>query len=292
MSFLVAFLLTVALAEAGAAADGVADTASFRVSLVPPSCPRLHAGPNCTFALPSCEVVAGRFSTCMGTSSCDCLRECEAVFYVGGAEQNTHACYSGGMLSSLDEAASRQWYRFDKRNWVADGVRGAQRFPDAGAEVQPPQEMGWSFDEGGNIEGSDKTKGICPNNCNSPSRGACDGGACVCNAPYSGMDCAIPFDRPEGPDAFIYVYELPPGFNVWRPRVSMDRNSAVLLYEFLLTSSWRTLDPAKAAFFWVPVGASAFHHERFFIFPLTPPPRHFFFPSQWASFPTASFSRR
>ena len=291
MKLFVVVVLTVALAKAGVAADGgIANHGKIRVPIVLPSCPRLHAGPNCTFALPSCEIISGKFSTCMGTSSCDCLRECDAVHYVGSEERDTEACYEGGMLASLDEAANRSWFRFDKHDWVEDGVRGAQRFPDAGQAVQPPQQMRWSFDEGGNIEGSDKTKGVCPNKCN--SRGACDGGTCVCNAPYSGMDCAIPFDRPEGPNAFVYVYELPPGFNAWRPRVAMDRNIAVLLYEFLLTSSWRTLEPHKAAFFWVPVSASASFSSFCFIFPPPASPQSSRPPCQWVSFPTASCCRR
>lgn len=33
----------------------------------------------------------------------------------------------------------------------------------------------------------------------------------------------------------------------------MDRNSAILLYEWLLRSKFRTTDPNKATIFWVPV---------------------------------------
>lgn len=40
---------------------------------------------------------------------------------------------------------------------------------------------------------------------------------------------------------------------MWRERVAIDRNSGILIYEWLLRSKFRTTDPNKATIFWLPV---------------------------------------
>lgn len=242
-----------------------------------PSCPRLYVGPDCTsLAVPSCELLPGRFVTCDSHASCACLAECEAGHMLGRDELHS-TCYQGGQLASEEEARRRPWQRFNRSVWVEAGVRGSQRWADGGAPSQPPDHVRFAWDDsfsaswrgGGSERGASGREGLlqkwtgapplspvpaqrCPDRCG--GRGDCDGGACVCRPPFGGLACALPLARGEGPHADIYLYELPQGFNAWRPRKEgQDRNTALLLYEHLATSTRRTTDPSKAWWFWLPI---------------------------------------
>jgi hypothetical protein len=90
----------------------------------------------------------------------------------------------------------------------------------------------------------------CLNRCS--GKGECFNGVCTCVAGRSGVDCSLPLGHaPQRPT--VYVYELPPAFNVWQDLVAIDRNLGWLLWQALLTSPHRTSDPTTADFFFIPV---------------------------------------
>ena len=51
----------------------------------------------------------------------------------------------------------------------------------------------------------------------------------------------------------VYVYAMPPAFNLYLEGDSMERNTGWWLWRALLNSTHRTLQPDKAHFFYVPV---------------------------------------
>lgn len=52
----------------------------------------------------------------------------------------------------------------------------------------------------------------CMGNCS--GRGSCVDGFCVCEEPYHGADCSLPLQRRPTKRPYVYVYDLPPYFNV------------------------------------------------------------------------------
>jgi hypothetical protein len=92
----------------------------------------------------------------------------------------------------------------------------------------------------------------CPNNCR--RHGKCVEGICTCLKPeLTGIDCGINTTsrtvlghEDESPDlGFVYVYDLPPGFNQWRPSIAPD--AAMDLHNYFMRSRYRTLDPVCKA---------------------------------------------
>ena len=57
-----------------------------------------------------------------------------------------------------------------------------------------------------------------------------------------------------GSGGFVYIYDLPPGLTVWRQNYqTTSRDTAMDVIEALLSSHYRTLDPIKAALFFLPI---------------------------------------
>lgn len=152
-------------------------------------------------------------------------------------------CFLGGKLERLSDAANRTWIHYSLKNKTTEGTFNTQvgRGRYVGS-VQSNLNFVWEDD-------MTEDTYACPSNCY--VHGKCDRGTCICDAGHTGMDCGDP--RKEHPGAFIYLYDLPPGFNVWRPKIAASRNTAIMLYEHVLRSRWRTQDPNKARLFWLPV---------------------------------------
>ncbi|KAK3263018.1 hypothetical protein CYMTET_28155 [Cymbomonas tetramitiformis] len=122
----------------------------------------------------------------------------------------------------------------------------------------------------------------CSNSC--MGHGTCLSGFCQCNDGYFGIDCSLTKD-PSNPGKFltsyqqwaaeyaatlppeatatplpkIYIYELPPRYNAWLlyhhdpARYNSIYSAARFMHERLLTSEYRTTDPAEADFFFIPI---------------------------------------
>ena len=58
------------------------------------------------------------------------------------------------------------------------------------------------------------------NGCN--DRGDCVDGFCACHAGFSGADCSLPLSGRPTKRPFIYVYELPPRFNVYHEQAGVS----------------------------------------------------------------------
>ncbi|KXZ55491.1 hypothetical protein GPECTOR_2g1040 [Gonium pectorale] len=124
----------------------------------------------------------------------------------------------------------------------------------------------------------------CLNACN--FRGTCLTGFCHCRPGFFGADCSLSLSLSstqesadggrEGADARpaveilagqdykprlsgprIYVYELPPSFNVYGSLERLDRPLMYMIWQRLLSAGLRVADPADADFFFVPVRARA-----------------------------------
>jgi len=101
----------------------------------------------------------------------------------------------------------------------------------------------------------------CPGECN--RRGNCSGGWCACQPGAYGADCGLEGEaaeelawgeeKGEGLRPRIYVYTLPPAMNIWFEHTTPERNLGLQLHERLLASRYRTADPDKADFFYLPV---------------------------------------
>jgi hypothetical protein len=93
--------------------------------------------------------------------------------------------------------------------------------------------------------------------------GTCDNGVCVCEHGSYGVGCELRTGAAQQQNTrspSIYVYDLPPAFNVWHshggPHGDVrqgSRNTGWLLWQALLVSPHRTLDGRNADYFFVPV---------------------------------------
>ncbi|KAK3266985.1 hypothetical protein CYMTET_24426 [Cymbomonas tetramitiformis] len=104
---------------------------------------------------------------------------------------------------------------------------------------------------------------MCFSECN--GKGACVEGVCKCLPGYFGIDCSQFIgndDKPHlldhewrghRPSPRIYVYELPPEMNAWFDMRRLDRPVEHFFLERLLSSHHRTVDPAQADLFLVPL---------------------------------------
>jgi len=106
---------------------------------------------------------------------------------------------------------------------------------------------------------------LCVNACN--GRGACMGGFCHCKKGYYGLDCSLSSNPSGGVDILsgqgykpssrgpkIFVYELPPEFNVKRDIHKIDRPPLHLaMYERILSAGHRTTDGENADFYYLPI---------------------------------------
>jgi hypothetical protein len=154
------------------------------------------------------------------------------------------------------------------------------------------------------------TMAFCVNQCGGAARGRCQNGYCKCRAGYMGIDCSIrDVGAEQGADPSVsleghnrsedtqsrrtskpsfglaprvYVYEIPPEFNMLLlarrlvPEACVLRTygknngptwssnlygAEIALHEALLSSPHRTLDPERAHFFYVPVYVGCFVSE-------------------------------
>ena len=240
---------------------------------------------------PACEVAPGFRTDCMHTSTCDCLRECEALYGFVGLAGEALTCFNHSRAhnSTLDDVLAAPVLLFGRTRVVQPGAHSSAvpesaALGDAWRVLQPvgddklghPRECGptacsmhgWCRSEAtpksckcfvgwhGDACQTPAPVAPCLNACN--GRGTCVDGVCACATGHDGVDCSLPL--PHALDAAqsgvrprIYVYELPPAFNVWREMVAINRNSAYLLWERLLASPHRTSLGNAADFYFVPV---------------------------------------
>jgi hypothetical protein len=105
--------------------------------------------------------------------------------------------------------------------------------------------------------------GYCLNDCN--GRGNCVWGFCHCKPGFFGSDCALWLDadmkphlidnewKGRRPPPKVYVYHLPPEYNVYYDARRLDRNAELFFYERMLSSHHRTADAEEADLFLVPI---------------------------------------
>ena len=121
----------------------------------------------------------------------------------------------------------------------------------------------------------------CVNDCS--GRGACINNQCRCRDGTWGIDCSLPGDGPlpsVGADVGgselrprIYVYEMPPRFTSWfatfrRGDWTRDHwyGCDVIVHKQLLASPYRTLDPDRADFFFIPLYLSLGYYTHRYYF--------------------------
>ena len=230
----------------------------------------------------ACAIGANLTTDCALPGACACLRACERAhllqtpvpycFDVGGAALPPSPPSRGSAtvldatplppVDTFDELLAGQRIAYEWEHPLLPGAWNCDEINDANsglhADVPPDKEVG------------------SPHRCS--FRGYIRADRCVCFQGWNGPLC----DVPEGPrecigppcaDACshegtctwiepperararpaVYVASLPPGFNVWRPRIAMNRN---LAYEFwrrvTRSAHWTgTLDEADYVF--VPV---------------------------------------
>lgn len=219
------------------------------------ACPRLQRrgpGGECVDATPSCQLTRDFRADCRLPSSCACHSECEEVFFrEAGHFDQPHwdrACFVGPPVSHPDEALfNRSWVQFPLRVTKTAPKVPTELYHEGGGPAERDPRLtslarcsnscsnrGLCWEVGGGAppkcfcvehwEGPDCGRRVppeqlpCPNACS--GRGACAGGACVCEKGSFGIDCSLPLRRAEDPEAFIYVYgaccrlkpaPLPPG---------------------------------------------------------------------------------
>lgn len=246
MNFIILFLVTIA--SLLSASEGI-------------FCPRLQVEKDigCIFAFPSCEVVPGLITSCNSPSSCSCYRECEEGWMFPGKQvaldEFTRLCFEGGRLQDLSEAKDRQWrfYNLTRRTQKGTSNTWTVERDEDGKPSPTPDPIRWRF-----LNETDHNRNQrCLNRCQNDSAGVCRDGVCQCKGNRSGIDCSIDFGKlatGHNNSGFVYIYDLPPGLNVWRQNYQdTNRDSAVDIIEALLVSPYRTLDASKASLFFLPV---------------------------------------
>ena len=239
---------------------------------------------------PACEVAPGFRTDCVHPSTCDCHRECEAQHAFVGLSGSTLLCFNHSRTASstLDDVVAAPVLVYGRTRVVQPGAhhmavpevvaedawcvvqpQGEERLShprDCGpaacsmngwcrADAKPPScqcFLGWQ----GDTCQAAAPYAPCINACS--GRGECVEGVCACAPGHHGVDCSLPLlaDAAQtGVRPRIYIYELPPAFNVWRETVAISRNPSYLLWERLLASPHRTTDSAAADFFFLPVAA-------------------------------------
>jgi hypothetical protein len=237
---------------------------------------------------PSCAIAPGFRTDCQHISTCACYAECEALHAFLGLPGETLWCYNHtrSASSTLDDVMAAPTILFGRTLVVASGGEQTAEVaePEAwmplvpsgddvvlhpracGGELRSCLQHGWCKDNGTRCQCFDGWQGAacelaaptppCLNACT--RRGACVAGVCACERGRHGVDCSLPLasDAADtGVRPRIFIYELPPAFNVWREMVAIDRNPSYLLWERLLVSPYRTARGEDADFFFVPVSA-------------------------------------
>jgi hypothetical protein len=237
---------------------------------------------------PACEIAPGIRTDCMHASTCDCFRECERMNVLGlPGEMLLCFQHTRTATSTLEDVLASPLVFFVRTHVITPGAfsvaeehkyRGEAWAP---AAVEPHQRVmhpqlcprncsmhGWCRDEqprlrcqcfydwiGEHCE-TPRPWNPCINNC--LGWGECVEGVCACKPGRHGVDCSLPLLHRDAADSplrpRIFVYELPPSFNVWREMVAINRNPSYLLWERLLVSPYRTARAQDADFFLLPVG--------------------------------------
>ena len=237
---------------------------------------------------PACEIAPGIRSDCMHTSTCDCHRQCEALLMLGLSGEVT-VCFNHTRTatSTLDDVLASPLLYYGRTRVVAPGAnsvaevamsRGAAWTSAQLAQLETllhpsrcPENCsmhGWCrqlhegfrcqcfFDWVGEYCNLPRPSHPCINNCH--GWGECIEGVCACKPGRHGVDCSLPLLHRDAADSQqrprIYVYELPPYFNVWREMVAINRNPSYLLWERLLASPYRTARGEEADYFLLAVG--------------------------------------
>ena len=118
----------------------------------------------------------------------------------------------------------------------------------------------------------------CVNGCS--GQGACINNHCRCRDGVWGVDCSLPRGPPrsaglEGGELRprIYVYEMPPRFTSWlatfrRGDWTKDHwyGGDIIVHKQLLSSPYRTLDPERADFYFIPLYLSMGYYTHRYYF--------------------------
>jgi len=231
-------------------------------------------------AWPSC-VVGGLRLDCSTPAPCACASECEEDGFL-----ELDYCYNVTAPASMRELAAAPLVPFPRMQpvaqpavkrladpavcsseancssagWCDEGLR-CHCFQQLGTPDQPA--LAVSAKHGERCEndfrshppGGPSELCIVPD-CN--GHGRCVDGVCVCTGVRHGAACEFPEPRAE-PVAErrsprVYVYTLPPGFNVYQTNTHTDLNIAWHIWGALLRRDcpYRTHDPGEADFFFVP----------------------------------------
>ena len=253
-------------------------------------CPRGLTGAACdTIAWPSCIVGDVRFD-CEYVATCDCFRECDADYALG---RHATTCYNVTAPRSLDHLFNAPTIVYRRKDVLPSGGNGCPECLDPAADTPrlPDEEHAsarsascknacgkhgvctvsghcrclyqMSLPGSVSVEGDAAMGDTCalytpPKPCIDPEcsgNGHCVNGVCYCDDGHDGAACEFPPLRPTDAQERlrIFVYTLPPGFNVYRRIVSPDRNIGWLLWRDLMHSPYRTHDPYDADYFFVPV---------------------------------------
>jgi len=212
-------------------------------------------------------------------STCDCMRACERahMLFPAGFRGETQYCFdtAGAAPRTFTEllAAPTVHYVWERPNLEgAHDVHG-QNGPRAGTPYDvPPSERlqhpsgcsynGWRkpvarggsscFCFGGVERGLWQPAGNCSERVHHTEE-ECLGAPCArCRHGFC-QDPPRAAARRGRERPFVYVYPLPPAFNLWRPRVAAIRNTPYEFWSRLEASAHVTDEPGEADLFFLPV---------------------------------------
>lgn len=250
-------------------------------------CPSHLAGERCERpAAPLCRI--GQQDTgCLAFSTCACVAQCEAH---GWPSFDVRACLNTSS-TRLEDVLRAPVVHYASATRIPAGLAGVDPSPSSeagkpleGASARPAAECPLRCKgrglcvqytgapprcecsrgtEGASCESTQtRDAAVCPGDCS--GRGRCFEGWCHCEAGAYGADCALTgrererlaWDAIEGDAELrprVYVHTLPPALSAWLQQTTPERNLAMQLHERLLASRYRTADPERADYFFVPV---------------------------------------
>ena len=237
---------------------------------------------------PACEIAPGIRTDCLHASTCDCFRQCESLNMLGlPSEQLLCFQHTRTATSTLEDVMATPLVFYGRTRVIMEGAQSVAEEPKPSREAWKPAKLeshqrvmhpsrcphncsmhGWCRDEHpalrcqcffdwiGEHCQTPRPWQPCINNC--LGWGECVEGVCACKPGRHGVDCSLPLLHRDAADSplrpRIYIYELPPSYNVWREMVAINRNPSYLLWERLLASPYRTARGEDADYFLLPVG--------------------------------------